>query len=193
MKTRLPPIALCALSVAALALAGCGDSGSDGEKLPRDLSQSLMTEVEQIEARVDANVSGACDDIFDGVAGGNFDETARLIESIPENVDPGIRSALSDSVDHLQQLASSECDEIQAREPDDTTVPDETVTEEETTPTETETTPTETETTPTETETTPTTPTQPDTGDGNGNGNGPDGNGPPGQDDGGGVVAPDEQ
>jgi hypothetical protein len=187
VKIRLPHVALCVATVAALAAAGCdGSGGSDGKKLPRSVSQELLTHIEQVESRVEANVSGACDDIFDGVAGGNFDEIAGTLSSIPDNVDPDIRSAVSESVDRLQDLVNSKCDEIQAREQDrQETVPEETTTDERTTPTETETTPTETETTPTETETTPTTPDPPP------NGNGPDGTGPPGQDDGGGVEAPD--
>jgi hypothetical protein len=188
VTSRIPHLALCALAAAALAIAGCGDSEiPDAEKLPADISQDLLGEFERIEARVDANVSGACDDIFEGVDGGNFDQVSSLLDSIPDDVAPEIRSALSDSVDHLQQLVDDQCDEIRASEQGEV-VPEET-TPEETTPTETETIPTETETVPPETETTPTPPVDP----GNGNGQGPNGEGPPGQDnkdDGGGVEVP---
>jgi hypothetical protein len=186
VTSRLRHTALCALAAAALAVAGCGSGDSDGKKLPPTLSQQLETTIGRIQDRVDANVSGACDDIFDGVRGGNFDETASLISSIPESVDPEIRSALSDSVDRLQELVSTECDEIQAREQEEVeTAPEETVPEE-TVPEETAPEETETETTPEETETTPRPP--PD----GGSGQGPDGTGPPGQDDaGGGLEVPE--
>lgn len=187
MRPTLPHLALCALAAVLLALSGCGDSETPAsEKIPADISQDLLAEFEQIEARVDANVSGACDDIFEGVPSGTFDQVGSLVSSIPESVSPEIRSALSDSVDRLQQLVNSECADIRASEQGEETVPDETVTEE-TTPTETVTTPPETETTPPETETTPTTP---DESPGTGNGQGPDGTGPPGQNDGGGIEVP---
>jgi len=188
MRPTLPHLALCALAAVALALAGCGDSETPAsEKIPADLSQDLLGEFEQIQARVDANVSGACDDIFEGVPGGNFDQVGSLVDSIPDSVSPEIRSALSDSVDRLQQLVNDQCTEIRAGEQDEETVPDETVPDE-TETTETETTPPETETTPPETETTP---TPPDEDPGNGNGQGPDGEGPPGQDNGGGIEVPE--
>jgi hypothetical protein len=185
VSSHLRHTALCALAAATLAVAGCGSGDSDRRKLPQGTSQQLLTTIEKIQARVDANVAGACDDIFDGAGGGNFDETAELIASIPEDVDPEIRSSLSDSVDRLQELVSGECDEIQAREEDDQeTTPEETVPEE-TVPEETETDSTETETTPTETETTPEPPPE-------GGGQGPDGTGPPGQEiPGGGLEAPE--
>jgi hypothetical protein len=192
VTSRIRHTALCTLAAAAFAVGGCTGGDDGGEKLPPGASQELLTTIERIEARVEANVAGACDDIFDGAEGGNFDETARLIESIPEDVDPDIRSALSDSVDRLQQLVSDECDEIQAREAQDQeTVPEETVPKE-TAPTEPETTPTVPETTPTEPDTGP----PPPQDDGSGNGQGPDGNGPPGQQDdqgpdGGGLEVPE--
>jgi hypothetical protein len=186
--SRLRHTTLCALAASALVVAGCGSGGSEGKKLPPRISEQLELRIGQIQARVDANVAGACDDIFDGAAGGNFDETASLIAQIPDNVDPEIRSALSDGIDRLQELVSSECDEIQAREQEEQeTVPEETVPEE-TVPEETVPEETETETTPTETETTPEPPPTDD-----GDGRGPDGNGPPGQigDPGGGLEAPE--
>lgn len=193
MKTHLPHLALCSAAAIALAIGACGSDDSEGRKLPRSVSQELRVEIDNIEARVAVNVAGACDDIFNGVDGGNFDEVGATLSEIPDNVDPDIRAALSDSVDRLQQLVDSECDAIQAQEEEpEETVPDETVTEEETVPEETETTPPETETTPPQTETTPPADSDPPT-DGNGQGNGPDGTGPPGQDNGGGIEAPDGQ
>lgn len=187
MTLRLGHTALCALAAAALAVAGCGGD-DEGRKLPPGISEQLATTIGQIQDRVDANVSGACDDIFDGAAGGNFDETSQLIASIPEDVDPDIRSGLSESVDRLQELVSTECDEIQAREAEEQeTVPEEETLPEETIPEETVPEETETETTPTETDTSP----PPPQDDGKGNGQGPDGNGPPGQNDGGGLEVPE--
>jgi hypothetical protein len=182
---------LCLLAAsAALAVAGCGgDDEPQGEKLPPDVAQTLLQQLESVGDRVAAGVSGACDDIFASESdGGNIEPIDAALSSIPSDVDPEIRSALEQSVERLTQLVDQQCDEIRADEQgQQDTVTDETPTE--TVPTETETVPTETETVPTDpTETTPTTPDAPETAP---SGRGPDGTGPPGQDRGG-AEAPDE-
>jgi hypothetical protein len=175
---------------AALAVAGCGGSDEpEGEKLPPEISQTLLQQLDSISDRVAAEVPGACDDIFAGAPTGNIEPIDAALSSIPSDVNPEIRSALEQSIDRLKQLVNDECAAISdAAAQDDTTTeeaPVETVTEE------TDTTPTETVTAPTTPDTTETEPTPPE-GPGNGpNGNGPDGNGPPGQ-DGGGFEAPSD-
>ncbi len=189
MTSRLPHL-LCALAAsAALAVAGCGgDDEPRGEKLPADISQTLLKQLESVGDRVAAGVSGACDDIYsEDPDTGNIVPIDDALNSIPSDVDPEIRSALEQSIQRLNQLVDQECDQIRADEQGLTdteteTTPTETVT------TETETVPTETtETTTTPPQTTPTTPTTPDTEP---NGVGPDGAGPPGQERGG-AEAPD--
>lgn len=185
-----PPQLLCLLAAtAALAAAGCGgDDEPQGEKLPPDVTQTLLQQLDSVGDRVAAGVSGACDDIFASESdGGNIEPIDAALSSIPSEVDPEIRSALEQSVERLTQLVGQQCDQIRADEQGgQDTVTEETPTE--TVPTETETVPTETtQTTTTPTETTPTTPTTPPTEP---NGRGPDGNGPPGQR--GGAEAPDE-
>lgn len=188
MTSRLPHL-LCALAAsAALALAGCGgDDEPQGEKLPPDISQTLLKQLDSVGDRVAAGVSGACDDIYsEDPDTGNIGPIDDALASIPSDVDPEIRSALEQSIERLTQLVDQECDQIRADEQGIDT-------ETETTPTETVTTETETvpadttETTTTPPETTPTTPTDPATPP---NGVGPDGGGPPGQERGG-AQAPE--
>lgn len=183
MISRLPQLLSLLVAVAALAVAGCGgDDEPEGEKLPPDITQTLLRQLDSISDRVAAGVAGACDDIYSDDVG-NIGPIDDALNSIPSDVDPEIRSALEQSIERLTQLVDQECDEIRSAEQDQqNTVTDE-ATPTETVTTETETVPTETtDTTTTPPETTPTTPTTPSTPP---NGNGPDGNGPPGQDRGG--------
>ena len=187
MRMAVPRHVTIALAASALAFAGCGDSEvPESEKLPAATSQAILAELDGIDDRVASGFAGACDDIFEGVDGGNFDAIDSALADVPDSVDPDIRSALGESIDRLKRLVDQECEQIRADE-QETTATDETDTTE-TTPTETET--VETVTVPetdTETETTPVDPVTPP---GNGNGQGPDGTGPPGQQDGGGIEAP---
>ncbi|HEX2161962.1 MAG TPA: hypothetical protein VHF88_09105 [Thermoleophilaceae bacterium] len=194
MKLRLPHLLWTLAAVFALAVTGCGDDDEpQGRKLPPEVTQTLLQQLDSVGDRVAAGVPGACDDIYASEAeGGNIEPIDNALSSIPANVDPEIRSALEQSVERLTQLVDQECAEIRSAAQD----PDETVTEDdpppvETVETETETVPVETtETTTTPPETTPTTP--PETPETPPNGNGPDGTGPPGQDRGG-AEAPDSE
>ena len=191
MTLRPPPLAIAVAAALAVAVAGCGDSEEPkGEKLPPAVTQELLQQLESVGDRVAAGVSGACDDIYASAAeGGNVEPIDAALSSVPQTVDPEIRSALEQSIDRLKQLVDEECAAIGSAEQEEPEV-----TEEETTPTETETTetetvPTETETTETDTETAPTTPEPPPDDGTPGLGRGPDGTGPPGL--GGGAEAPD--
>jgi hypothetical protein len=182
--TRLPQLLCLLAAAAALAVAGCGgDDEPQGKKLPPEITQTLLQQLDSISDRVAAGVSGACDDIYSEDSGvGNIGPIDDALNSIPSDVDPEIRSALEQSIERLTQLVDQECEEIRSAESGQQDTTDET-TPTETVTTETETVPTETtETTTTPPATTPTTPTTPSTPP---NGNGPDGNGPPGQDRGG--------
>ena len=190
MIPRLPQLLCLLAAVAALAVAGCGDDDEpQGEKLPPEITQTLLQQLESVGDRVAAGVAGACDDIYSEDVG-NIGPMDAALASIPSGVDPEIRSALEQSVERLTQLVDQECEEIRSAEQDQQdTVTDET-TPAETVTTETETVPTETtDTTTTPPETTPTTPIAPETPP---NGNGPDGDGPPGQDRGGAEAPGDE-
>jgi hypothetical protein len=189
----MPQLAIAVAATLGLAVAGCGDSEEpQGRKLPPAVTQELLQQLESVDDRVAAGVAGACDDIYASEAdGGNIEPIDAALSSIPQNVDPEIRTALEQSIERLTQLVDEECGEIRSAERDE---PD-TVTEEEPPPTETET--VETETVPPETETTepetdtetvPTTPEEPP--DFESPGRGPDGTGPPGL-GGGGAEAPD--
>lgn len=189
MTSRVRHAAVLAGALAALAVGGCGGSDEpEGEKLPPELTRTLLPQLDSVGDRVAAGVAGACDDIYASADDdGNIEPIDETLSSIPSDVDPEIRTALEQSFERLKQLVDQECEEIRAAEQDEQdTAPEETVPDE---TTETETVPTETETTPAETETTPTSPDEsPDTG--TPQGQGPDGLGPPGQQ--GGAEAPDD-
>jgi hypothetical protein len=185
---RLPQLLCLLAAVAALAAVGCGGGDEpQGEKLPPEIAQTLLQQLDSVSDRVAAGVSGACDDIYSSDSGvGNIGPIDEALASIPSDVDPEIRSALEQSIERLTQLVDEECADIRSSEQDrqdtttDETTPTETVT------TETETVPTETTETTTTPETTPRAPVTPP------NGNGPDGAGPPGQDRGGAEAPGDE-
>jgi hypothetical protein len=164
-----------ALVAAALAVAGCGGD-EEGKGIPAVTATALGEQLDNVQARIQEGSVGACKDILEAPKerGPNKQQVEDLIDSMPDDVDPDVKSALQDSFDNLWDLVQQECDDKASKEKKADTTPTETQTEE-TTPTEAE---TETETTPT-TETQETTPTTPEDAplpnDGNGNGNGNDG------------------
>ena len=192
MTIRVSQLPCLLATVVALAVAGCGDDEEPrGKRLPPQVTQTLLQQLESIGDRVSAGVAGACDDIYSSDPEvGNIGPIDAALSSIPSDVDPEIRSALEQSIERLTQLVDQECSEIRAseqerQEPVEEEQPPETVeTETETVPSET------TETTTTPPETTPTTPPE-ETPENPLDGRGPDGTGPPGL-GGGGVEAPDD-
>ena len=164
-----------------LAVAGCGGD-DEGEQIPQATATALNGELDNVQARIDNGSAGACKDILEGSRGPNRDRVNQLIDSMPDDVDADVRSALEDSFDNLWDLVQQECDDRAAEE--------ESQKEEEPQPTETQTeTETETEPTPTETETT-TTPTEPDEVPLPNDGDGDTGGALPGDTGNGGGVGP---
>jgi hypothetical protein len=192
VTTRVSQLPCLLATVATLAVAGCGDDEEPrGKRLPPEVTQTLMQQLESIGDRVAAGVAGACDDIYSSDPEvGNIAPIDATLSSIPSDVDPEIRSALEQSVERLTQLVDQECSEIRSSEQEQEEPIEEEEPPPETVETETETVPAETtETTTAPPETEPTTPpeeeplTPLDR-------RGPDGTGPPGL-GGGGVEAPD--
>ena len=173
-------IAVLLAVAAGLAFTGCGGD-DEGAPIPRATATALNAELDGVQGRLDQGSAGACNDILEGPRGPNRDQAQRLIDSLPDDVDSDVRSALQDSFDRLWDLVEQDCDdkaqEEESEQPEETT-PTET-TPPETTPTETtppETTPTET-TPPSEEELPPDGDGDngggvPGVGNGNGNGNG---------------------
>jgi hypothetical protein len=161
---------LVALAVV-LALAGCGGD-DEGAPIPSDTAAALQAELDGVQARLDNGSAGACKDILEGSRGPNLERVNALIDALPDDVDPDVRSALEESFDRLWELVQQDCDDkaseeeqAQPEEPEVTT-PE---TTEETTPETTE------ETTPE-----PTPPSEeeiPPDGDGDNGGEIPPGNG----------------
>lgn len=165
---------------AGVAAAGCGGD-EEGAPIPRATATALNAELDGVQARLDQGSAGACRDILEGPREPNRERAQELIDSMPDDVDSDVRTALQDSFDRLWDLVEQDCDdkaqEEESEQPEETT-PTET-TPPETTPTETtppETTPTET-TPPSEEELPPDGDGDngggvPGVGNGNGNGNG---------------------
>jgi hypothetical protein len=163
-------------------VAGCGGD-DEGAPIPRATGTALNAELDGVQGRLDEGSAGACRDILGGPRDPNMDRVQQLIESLPDDVDADVRSALEESFDRLWDLVGQECDDKAQQEESQQQEPE----PEQPTETQTE---TDTETTPTETETEPTTPTAPEeaplpddgdgdsgggvpgVGNGNGNGNG---------------------
>jgi hypothetical protein len=188
MTARALTFALLAL---ALVAAGCGGD-DEGKPIPAATATQLDAQLDGVQARLDNGTAGACKDILEGPRGPNLEQVNQIIESLPDDVDSDVRSALQDSFDNLWDRVQDKCDELaqkQEQQPTETqTTPTETETQTETTPTET----TPTETTPTET--TPPQDEQLPGGEGNGNGGGNgngNGNGNGGGTGVGGGISPD--
>ena len=165
-------ILAAALVGVALAAAGCGGD-EEGKQIPTATAGSLNAQLQKVQDRINQGSAGACKDILEAPEsrGPNKQQVQDLIDSMPDDVDADVKSALQDSFDHLWDLVEQDCQDKEDKQQTNTTP---TETQEETTPTETqeETTPTETET-----ETTPTTTVPPSEeelpgGEGNGNGGG---------------------
>ena len=154
--TSFKRIFLLALLGAGLAIAGCGGD-DEGEPIPAQTAQALQTELDGVQARLDNGSAGACNDILEGERGPNLERVQQLLDSLPDDVDPEVRSALEDSFNRLWELVQEDCDEKareeesqQEEEPEPEPEPEETETETETVPP-----PAETETVPTEPEEAP--------------------------------------
>jgi hypothetical protein len=97
------------LILAAGLAAGCGsDDGKGGEPIPAEQAQALERQLESIENRFRFGGS-ACADIT-GNADPNTTAVASVIDSLPDDVDPDVRSALEQSFDRLFQLVDEQCD-----------------------------------------------------------------------------------
>jgi hypothetical protein len=184
MTARVLTFALLAL---ALVAAGCGGD-DEGKPIPAATATQLDAQLDGVQARLDNGTAGACKDILEGPRGPNLEQVNQIIESLPDDVDSDVRSALQDSFDNLWDRVQDKCDELAQKQEQQQP------TETQTTPTETE---TQTETTPTETTPTETTPPQDEqlpggegNGNGGGNGNG-NGNGNGGGTGVGGGISPD--
>ena len=165
------------LLAAGLILAGCGGD-EEGKPIPTATATALNSQLENIQGRLNNGSAGACKDILGGQNDPNVKQVQDLIDTMPDDVDSDVRSALEDSFDNLWELVQDDCDdkaqaEEEARQQREQQQEEQPDTDTETTPTETE---TETETTPTETTPTETTPTNPDEAplppEGGGNNNG---------------------
>jgi hypothetical protein len=185
---RRPQIALLACA-AALAVGGCGSDDTEGPGVPAASVQAIDSQLDELMRRVDVRITGACRDAQEQ----NIPDLESQVLRLPDDTDPEIRQALSESIDRLKSLLDDECTDVakqEERERQNTetteTVPPETNTQTETTPQ-------------TNTQTAPT--TTPEQNGNNGNGNNGNGNGngndeqggstPPGGDGSGGVLSPE--
>ena len=177
-------VRLLALSLllATLVLAACG--GEDkGQGIPQGTASELLSELSAVEKRLDQGSVGACEDVIDESA----PAIQKKLDSLPENTDAELRTALEESFTNLRTLTEQTCDERRQEAEDKKKTTETETTPPPTTPTETAPPPpTPTETTPpTTTETKPKPEPKPKN---NGNGNKGDGDGKGA--DGGGAKAP---
>ena len=154
--TTLKRILLLTALAAVLGVAGCGGDEEEGAPIPADTATALENELDNVQARLDNGSVGACRDILEGDRGPNLERVRELLDSLPDDVDPEVRSALEDSFDRLWELVEQDCEDKAQEEreskpdPEPEPEPTPTVTEEEPTPTETETAPAPEPTTPEE-------------------------------------------
>ena len=163
--TPLKHIVLLLALGACLAAGGCGSDDEKGGPIPAAQATALQARLDETENRLANGSEGACKDILDDT----MPEVGNILDTLPNSVDPDVRDALEQSFDNLWSLVESECQDLKADEPAQTTT---TETPTETTETQTET----TETTPPETttETAPEEAPLPPDGDGESGGAVPD-------------------
>ena len=168
MTVRAQIVRLLALG-ACLVAAGCGSE--EGEPIPAEQATALQGQLDSIERRF-LNGEDACRDITEG-DDTNTEAVDNILTSLPEDVDPDVRDAVTQSFERLFELTSEQCVE---ETPTDTTPTETQTTTTETIETETVPTDTiETETVPTDT--TPTDTTGEETSPGGDQGDTQDGNG----------------
>lgn len=154
--TTLKRILLLTVLAAVLGAAGCGGDEEEGAPIPAETATALDRELDNVQARLDNGSAGACRDILEGDRGPNLERVRQLLDSLPDDVDPEVRSALEDSFDRLWELVERDCEDKAEEEreskpdPEPEPEPTPTETEEEPTPTETETAPAPEPTTPEE-------------------------------------------
>jgi hypothetical protein len=180
VRARILTFALVALVLLA---AGCGGD-EEGEPLPSAQVQLLDGRLDETQRRLDEGSAGACTDILNDTR----PEVQKVIDSLPNDVDSDVRSALEESFNNLWDLVQQDCDDRAAEEESQ---------QQEEQPAEPEPAPTETapaETTPPETtppETTPPSEEQlPPEGNGDNNGGVPGNGNGNGNGSGGGAVSP---
>ncbi|HKP20211.1 MAG TPA: hypothetical protein VJT68_01750 [Thermoleophilaceae bacterium] len=163
--------ALVIVAVSVAVATGCGGD-EEGKGIPSASADQLFAQLDDVQKRIDQGSAGACRDIIEAPdeRGADKKQVQEVIDSLPDDVDSDVKSALQDSFDHLWDLVEQECEDRESKQDTNTTP---TETHEETTPTETqeETTPTQPEET-TPTETTPPAEEELPGGEGNGNGGG---------------------
>lgn len=91
--------------------AGCGGD-DEGEPIPREEAQDLITVLDLIENNVE---SGACG----GARSKIRNDLPPIVDRLPADVDADVRSALEDGIDRLGELVDDQCGEDE--EPTDTT------------------------------------------------------------------------
>jgi hypothetical protein len=154
MPKPLRPILLAPI-LAALALAGCGNSGPD-PSIPAGDAQTLLAKIAEIRANVDV---GSC-----VVAGDKTDDLLADIADLPSSVNNDVKEALDNGANNLKILLNdpSKCAGRTTTSETTTSTPSTTEpTTTQRTQSTTKTTPTQTQTTPTQTQTTPNTTTTP--------------------------------
>jgi hypothetical protein len=103
------------LALAAGFAAGCGsDDDEGGEPIPAEQAAALQRQLDSIENRFQF-AGSACADIT-GNADPNTTAVSSVIDSLPENVDPDVRSSLEQSFDRLFQLVEEQCDTEKGQE-----------------------------------------------------------------------------
>ena len=122
--------------LACVLLPACGDD-DEGAGIPTESAAALQNQLDSIQQRFEAG-DAACRDIVEG-DDTDRDAVQRRIDALPQDMDPDVRDALSDSFDRLFELVEQECEPKQETTPTETTPPPtiETQPETETQPTET--------------------------------------------------------
>ena len=101
------------IALFALFAAGCGGDDEEGEPIPAADADALLTQLELVRDRSDRGICGG--------ANTQVDQLEQKAAALPEDVDPDVRSALDEGLEHLRDLVNDECEENREEPETDTT------------------------------------------------------------------------
>jgi hypothetical protein len=102
------------LALAAGVAIGCGGDDEGGDPIPAEQAAALERQLESIQNRFQFGGS-ACGDITGGTDP-NTVPVRTAIESLPQTVDPEVRTALENGFERLFELVQEQCDTQQGQE-----------------------------------------------------------------------------
>jgi hypothetical protein len=104
VNLRLAKTTAVIACLAAAVLGGCGSSDDKGKPIPAATRAELDKRLDSVKGRFDFG-GGACSDTAQ-----DKESVQKTIDSLPDDTDSDVKSALQDGFDRLFQLTDEQCD-----------------------------------------------------------------------------------